>query len=136
MTAPALQPVPTERVRAVWPDIRDAVADVHRLDPDGGWIPEDVFFELARGGTYLWTTEGNRGFIVAQVLVNPYSRKLHVWIAHNADGDWTPEFFEQLKDIAASNDCQSITFNSDRTGWTRALPGLRATTHYSFELGD
>jgi hypothetical protein len=76
MTGPVLHAVPTEGVRAVWPAIRDAVAEVHRLDPDGGWIVEDVYFELARGGTYLWTTEGNRGFIVTQVLVNPYSRKL------------------------------------------------------------
>lgn len=131
-----LQFVPTDQVRDVWPKIRDAVAEVHALDADSGWIPEDVYFELVRGGTYLWTTDDVRGFIVTQVLENPYSRKLHVWIAHNAGGDWTPEFFEQLKDLAASNNCNSITFVSDRTGWKRVIPGIRATTHYSFELGD
>jgi hypothetical protein len=131
-----LQFVPTDQVRAVWPSIRAAVEEVHALDPHGGWIPEDVYFELVRGGTYLWTTEGNRGFFVTQVVENPYSRKLHVWIAHNADGDWAPEFFEQLKDIAAANNCGSITFVSDRTGWKRAIPGVRATTLYSFNLGE
>jgi hypothetical protein len=54
----------------------------------------------------------------------------------HAGGDWSPEFFEQLKDIARANDCGSISFVSDRTGWKRALPGIRATTLYSFDVGD
>jgi hypothetical protein len=133
---PVLQFVPTEQVRAYWPRIRDAVVAVHALDPHSGWIPEDVYFELARGGTYLWTTEDVRGFIVTQVLVNPYSRNLHVWIAHNAGGDWSPQFFDQLKDMAAAENCTSIQFVSDRTGWKRALPGIRASTLYSFDVGE
>lgn len=135
MTGPVLQFVPLDKVREFWPRIRDAVAEIAALD-ERRWLPEDVFHELRSGGTYLFTTEDVRGFIVTQILVNPYSRSLHVWLAHNVGGDWTPAFFDQLKDIAASNDCGSITFASERTGWKRAIPGIRATTHYSFDLGD
>jgi hypothetical protein len=135
VTGPVLQSVATADVRKFWPRIREAVEKIAALD-HGRWIAEDVYHELRSGGTYLFTTEDVRGFIVAQICVNPYSRSLHVWLAHNDGGDWTPEFFDQLKDIAACNDCTNITFVSDRTGWKRALPGIRATTHYSFELGD
>jgi hypothetical protein len=132
---PILLPVATEDVRHVWPQIRDRVA---KLVGDLGepCLPEDVYFELARGGTYLWTTDDVRGFIVVQVLVNPYSRTLHVWMASSEKGDWSPAVFDQIKAIATDNKCGFITFASDRTGWKRALRGIRATTLYTFEVGD
>jgi hypothetical protein len=132
---PQLTIVPTEQVRGYWPKIRDRVAALVELLSEP-CLPEDIYFELVRGGTYLWTTDDVRGFIVTQVLVNPYSRTLHVWLAENEGGDWTLDVFEQIKGIAAENDCRFITFASDRTGWKRALPGIRATTLYSFDLGE
>jgi hypothetical protein len=103
---PILLPVATEDVRHVWPQIRDRVA---KLVGDLGepCLPEDVYFELARGGTYLWTTDDVRGFIVVQVLVNPYSRTLHVWMASSEKGDWSPAVFDQIKAIATDNKCGS-----------------------------
>jgi hypothetical protein len=134
MTA-ILMHVPTERVREYWPQIRARVEELSQL-PGEPWIAEDVYHELLLGGTHLFTTLDVRGFIVTQIRSNPYSRQMHVWLASNEGSDWTPEFFEQLKDIARANDCGSITFVSDRTGWKRALPGIRAQTLYSFDLGD
>jgi hypothetical protein len=87
------------------------------------------------GGTHLFTTPDFSGFLVTQILVSPYSRKLHVWLASNVgDGD-RGDFFEQLKSIAAENNCDTITFVSDRAGWKRVFPGVRATTLYSFDGG-
>lgn len=132
---PILENVATERVREFWPLIRDRVMELSKL-PGEEWLPEDVYHELLLGGTHLFTTAGVRGFIITQVLSNPYSRKLHVWLASNDDGDWTPRFFDQLKDIARVNDCGSITFVSNRATWKRALRGLRAITTYSYDLGE
>jgi hypothetical protein len=38
--------------------------------------------------------------------------------------------------MAAAENCTSIQFVSDRTGWKRALPGIRASTLYSFDVGE
>jgi hypothetical protein len=132
---PALLHVPPSELGRIWPHIRPAIDRLSRL-PGEDWLPEHVFHEIMSGGTYLFTTPDNRGFLVAQILVTPYSRTLHVWLASNEFAGARDDFFAQLKSIAEENRCNSITWRSDRTGWQRALPGVRATTHYSFELGD
>jgi hypothetical protein len=128
--------VPPNMVRQYWPQIRDRVAELAQL-PGEEWFPEDVYHELmGQSGTYLFTTPDVRAFLITQILVSPYSRKLHVWIASNVgDGD-RGDFFEQLKSIAAENNCDTITFVSDRAGWKRAFPGIRATTLYSYDMGE
>lgn len=132
---PALIPVSLKNLRRVWPLIRDRVQVLSEL-PGEDWLVEDVFHELMAGGTHLFTTAGFRGFLVAQILASPYSRKLHVWIASNVGGGERSDFLWQLKSLAAENDCDTITFVSDRTGWKRAFPEARATTLYSIPVGD
>jgi hypothetical protein len=132
---PALMHAPPGSLRWVWPHIRDRVTELSNL-PGEDWLPEHVFHEIMEGGTQLFTTEDFSGFLVTQILVSPYSRKLHVWIASNVgDGD-RGDFFEQLKSIAAENNCDTITFVSDRAGWKRVFPGVRATTLYSYSIGE
>lgn len=127
--------VPPTALKSIWPELRERVAEISRL-PGEDWLPEHVFFEIMDGRTHLFTTPDFRAFLVTQILVSPYSRKLHVWIASNVGDGNRGDFFEQLKSIAAENNCDTITFVSDRTGWKRALPGVRATTLYSFDMGD
>lgn len=134
MTAPLMHVQPRD-LKRIWPHIRARVQALSEL-PGQDWLAEHVFHELMDGGTHLFTTEGFRGFIVTQILASPYSRKLHVWLASKVgDGDRS-EYLWQLKSIAAENDCDTITFASDRTGWKRALPGIRATTLYSIDVGE
>ena len=127
--------VPPTELRRIWPEVRDRVADIARLDGDA-WLQEDVYRELCAGGTHLFTTPDFSGFVVAQILVSPYSRNLHVWAASNSGGGDRGDFIEQLKSIAAENACDQVTFVSDRTGWKRAFPEARATTLYSIRVGD
>lgn len=132
---PALMHVPPSELMRVWPHIRDAVEDLS-MTPGEDWLPEHVFHEIMLGGTHLFTTPDFRAFLITQLLVTPYSRTLHVWLGNNEWAGERRDFFEQLKSIAAENNCQRITWRSDRTGWERALPGVRATTQYSYEMGE
>jgi hypothetical protein len=132
---PALMFVPPSQLGRIWPELRERVTALSEL-PGEDWLPEHVFHEIMEGRTHLFTTADFSGFLVTQILVSPYSRKLHVWIASNVgDGD-RGDFFEQLKSIAAENNCDTITFVSDRAGWKRAFPGIRATTLYSYDMGE
>jgi hypothetical protein len=127
--------VPPTELGRVWPHVRDRVVALSQL-PGEDWLPEHVFHEIMEGGTHLFTSPDFHAFLVTQILASPYSRKLHVWLASNVgDGD-RADFFEQLKSIAAENDCDTITFVSDRAGWRRTFPGIRATTLYSYQVGD
>jgi hypothetical protein len=127
--------VPPAALKGIWPHIRDRVQQLSEL-PGEDWLPEHVFHEILAGGTHLFTTSDFHAFLVTQILVSPYSRKLHVWLASNVgDGD-RGDFFEQLKSIAAENNCDTISFVSDRAGWKRAFPGIRATTLYSYDMGE
>lgn len=132
---PQLVHVKPEFLGRAWPLIRDRVAELSRL-PGEDWLPEHVFHELMLGGTNLFTTPDFRGFLVTQILASPYSRKLHVWLASNVGDGVRSEFMAQLFDVAAENDCDTITFVSDRTGWERAFPRARATKLYSISVGD
>lgn len=132
---PALIFVPQPELRRVWPNVREALAKLSEADRHE-WIPEDVYRELSVGGTYLFTSPDFRAFLITQILVSPYARELHVWAASNEWAGDRLDFFAQLKSIAAENECTRITWNSDRTGWERAIPGVRATTRYSFEMGE
>lgn len=127
--------VPPSELGRIWPEIRDRVEEASKW-PGEDWLPEHMFHEIMLGGTHLFTTPDFSGFLVTQILVSPYSRKLHVWLASNLGDGARGDFFEQLKSIAAKNDCTSLTWVSDRPGWKRVFPGIRATTLYSFELGE
>ena len=127
--------VPPERLREYWPDVRPALERMI-AEHDELWLPEDVYADIMAGGANLFTTTDVRGFVVTQFLKTPYSRTLHVWIAHNEGHGRAAGFFEQIKDIARANDCQEVTFESDRAGFRRAIPGIRQRLLYSFRLGD
>ena len=131
---PLLMHVPPHALATVWPDIRGPIEELSR-GPDEDWLPEHVFHEIMSGGTYLFTTPDNRGFVITQILATPYSRVLHVWLTSNDFAGVFREFFAQLESIAAENNCTRIEWRSDRSGWQRLIPGVRATTQYSYRVG-
>jgi len=132
--APFLVMIETDEVRKVWPHVRDRVVDL-AADCNEAWLAEDVYLELARGGSYLWATDDLQGFVVLQVHASPYERDLHVWIACNRTSAPAGEFMPQLVDIAAAQGCDRVTWESSRKGWERAVPGVTVRYSLSVQVG-
>lgn len=123
----------TPNVRDVWPVIRDRIADV-AVACDEKWIAEDVFFQLSTGNAYLWGTDDLSGFLILQVVVQPYGRELHCWICCNQSGEPPIAYWDQLLEIAREASCIAVTFENDRKGFQRAIPGLRCRYHYRADV--
>lgn len=128
-----LEPVGNDRLREVWPAIRERVAAVCERAAER-WVPEDVFAEILVGNSFLWTLPDLSGFLVLRVFATAYDRTLHAWICCNASEDRIAGYLEQLKAIADENGCSRITWESDRR-YHRALPGVRVTYAYSIDVG-
>jgi hypothetical protein len=124
---------PPADIREVWPTLRDRVAQI-QLECDEPWLPEDVFNQLMGGQAFLWGTEGLEGFLVLQLAEQPYGRELHCWICCNGTGEPPIAYWPQLLGIAADHHCVRITFENDRRGFQRAIPGLRVRYRYSAEV--
>lgn len=135
MTAEPLSKVQFDELRHVWPKVRPQLQAL-REEHGEPWLPEDVFHEILMGGTHLWTTPADDGFVVLQVLLTPYSKDLHVWIACNRTAARAADYWEQLKTIAADNDCNRLIFGSPRKGWERAMPHLRVRYVLSETIGE
>lgn len=125
---------PPNRVREVWPMIRDRL---HRVSTecDEPWMAEDVFGQLVTGNAFLWATQDFAGFLILQLAPQPYGRELHCWICCNATDEPPLAYWSQLQSIAADHKCCRITFENDRRGFQRAIPGLRVRYLYSAEVG-
>jgi hypothetical protein len=119
--------------RAAWPHVRDQIAEIARACGER-WIAEDVFFQLGAGGAYLWTLDDFSGFLVIQIVVEPYGRELHCWICYNKSGEPPIAYWDQLLEIAREQNCVAITFENDRKGFQRAIPGLQVRYLYRAEL--
>ncbi|HEV2078707.1 MAG TPA: hypothetical protein VGR19_02255 [Allosphingosinicella sp.] len=129
----ALTMILPEDVRDVWPTVRGRIAAIQEAC-DEPWLPEDVFNELVNAQAFLWGTEDLKGFLILQVPPQPYGRELHCWICCNETGEPPLAYWEQLLGIARDNQCVRITFETDRKGFQRAIPGLRHRHFYSAEV--
>lgn len=130
---PFLMPMTAQQARDAWPSIKDRVAALSAAHGEA-WMGEDVFHQLQCGNSHLWALDDLSGFVVLQVFVTSYERVLHVWICCNNSGNRMADYFDQIKGIAAENDCQRVTFESSRR-YERALPGLKVRYLYSAEIG-
>jgi hypothetical protein len=127
-----LEMIPTDYVRVVWPMVVDRMKALASEYGDG-WIAEDVFVDLVAGGAYLWGTENLEGFVVLTILTAPWGKDLNVWIADNETLQRAAVYWEQLKQIARDNGCQRVVFESEREGFTKAIPSLEVRYRY-FEI--
>jgi hypothetical protein len=127
-------PVTPDQLRTAWPKIRGRIEalSIKLAQP---WMPEDVFHEIVNCQSHLWALADLSGFVVLRVFASNYERSLHVWICCNASGHRIVDYLDQIKGIAASNDCSRVTFESPRR-YHRALPGVTATYSYSIDVGD
>lgn len=134
MIAPTMTPILPAQLRPVWREIRERIARLaDKLEQP--WAPEDVFHEILVGNAHLWALSDLSGFVVLRLFATDYERVLHVWICCNSSGHKIADYLEQIKGIAAANDCQRVTFESPRR-YHRALPGVKATYSYSIDVGD
>lgn len=132
MTAPLpLIPVQAAVVGEWWPLVVARVAAVAQSED---WSAADVLRLLARGDAELWATPGAEGFIIACVNITPWGRTLFVWIGCNEDsGASAFEYVPQVRAIARCRGCDRFEWESDRKGYQRAFPGVRARFLYSME---
>lgn len=129
---PLLRPVEPEALRHTWAAIRDRVAAISD-EFNEPWLADDVFHELLTKNANLWALDDLSGFLVLRLFATQYERQLHVWLCWNGSEPTIAAYLEQLKGIAAANDCDRLTFESPRK-YHRALPGLRVRYAYSIEV--
>lgn len=128
----ALSIVSAGELRRFWPLVRDRIASLCAATNEP-WLPEDVYHELLTGASHLWITPRADGFVVLSIMVAPYTRDLHVWIACNDTVARAAEFWPQLREIASAHSCNRLMFESPRR-WERAIPGLTVRHIYSEEI--
>lgn len=132
MTEP-LRLVPPAAVRAVWPTIREHVVAMQAACREA-WLPEDVFNDLVSARAFLWALADLSGFLVVQIPVGPEGRTLHCWLCYNRSGEPPIAYWDDLLTIARESECSAITFENDRPGFQRAIPGLRVRYLYRAEV--
>lgn len=120
-------------VRRVWHNVRDQIASIADACSER-WMAEDVFLMLATENAYLWATDDFTGFLIVQILVQPYGKELHCWICYNHSGEPPIAYWDQLLEIAREQQCCAVTFENDRKGFQRAIPGLRVRYSYRAEV--
>jgi hypothetical protein len=130
---PFLLPFSALQARDAWPEIKDRITALAG-DHGEAWMAEDVFHQIQVGNAHLWALDDLSGFVVLQVFVSSYERVLHVWICCNNSSNRMIDYFDQIKGIAAENDCKRVTFESSRR-YERALPDLKVRYLYSAEIG-
>lgn len=126
--------IPAERLRPVWPHIRDRIAAL-AADCGEAWVAEDVFAAISAAHAKLWVTPRFECFIVTQILTAPWGREFHVWVACNDSSARAAEFLPQVKTMAAAHTCDRVVFESPRR-WERALPGVTVRHLYSIPVGE
>jgi hypothetical protein len=124
----AFQIVAPGELAAVWPSIRDEVAEIATHAPDG-WIPEQVFTALALNQASLhlgYIDKRLVGWMVVRVLDEYDGRRLHVWLmyASNKTCDLFETFGDEFDALARSVGAKRITFSTTRRGWERTAPHL------------
>lgn len=133
MSVEQLTLTPPDGVRRVWPQIRDRI-DAVRIACSEQWFTEDVFNALVGAQAFLWGTDDLSGFLIVQLPEQPFGRELHCWIVCNGTDEPPLAYWEQLREMAAECGCCRITFENDRKGFQRAIPGLRVRYLYSAEV--
>lgn len=128
-----LLPVAPDRLRAVWDDIREdvqAIAD----KCDEPWIAEDVFHEVLVGNAHLWVSPDMTGFVVLRLFATSYSRTLFVWLAHKDREEPAAHYLPQLVEIARSNECTQVSWESPRP-WDKILPEAKRGYTFAVDVG-
>ncbi len=121
-------------IRKEWHKIRDRV-EAMRVACKELWLTEDVFNELVAAKAFLWGTDDDySGFLILQLPVREHGRDLHCWLCYNRSGEPPIAYWDELVEIAAANECVSITFENDRPGFQRHIPGLTVRYLYRYVL--
>jgi hypothetical protein len=117
-----------ERVRGLWPAIRERIERVCRKSP-AGWIPEDVYHALQTSAAQLfivWQDGALRAFCVLKFERDEFSGQPYLWIwaAESMDGHSEAVEFgmENICELARKSGLPSVRFASRRKGWAKRYP--------------
>lgn len=122
-----------EALRSWWPQVRQRIVDIAAACEEP-WSAEDVYDALREKTAFLWGTHDLSGFIVIELPVQPHGRELHCWIVANGTDTPPSGFWQQIVRMGTECGCCRITFENDRAGFQRHIPGLRLRYKYVFEL--
>lgn len=133
-TDDVLVPVAEGDLRAIWPSIRASVEAI-ATKCDEPWIAEDVFHEILVGNAHLWATENGAGFVVLRLFATGYSRDLFVWLCSKTVANPASHYLPQLLEIARSNGCTRLCWESPRP-WDKILPEAKRGYTFAIDVGD
>lgn len=119
--------IPPAEIGDYWQTIKPGLIDTAEKAP-GGWVPNDVFLQLANGQATLHLViveQHYRGFIISKIRHEPEGDKLLIWIMHgDGSGNLMRDNMEQIKAWAKNIGAVKIQMQSNRKGWEKVAPTL------------
>ena len=124
MSETFLTGVPSNKVRAVWPQVRPFIE--RALERDGCYAPEDIVDMLEARDAQLWVAVGGEGIAAALVTkINLYPRQKRCVLFLSA-GELKAHLrhLPEVEAWAKAQGCDVVELNG-RPGWERVMPGYR-----------
>ena len=119
--------IPPAEIGDYWQTIKPGLIDTAEKAP-GGWVPNDVFLQLANGQATLHLViveQHYRGFFVSKIVPGHEGNKLLIWLAHgDGSGNLMRDNMEQLKAWAKNIGAVKVQMQSNRKGWEKVAPTL------------
>lgn len=104
-------------VRARWRPIRQALQD-HVDENSPGWLPEDVYVELAAGRQHLFVpSDGAAGFLVGSTTTDGRGTIFWIWFAYGPG--LGRDYWPAILDLARTAGASMIAFSSPLPMWER-----------------
>lgn len=105
----------------VKPGIEEILEDLNKECLQELWVPEDVWSSIRLGESILWMSD--EGFVITQVRQDKFTgqRQFFVWMgySYNPDNNVLNNNQIQLEQIARANQCELISFSSNRRGFLK-----------------
>lgn len=119
--------IPPAEIGDYWQTIKPGLIDTAEKAP-GGWVPGDVFIQLASGQATLHLVivdQHYRGFMVSKTMPSNEGKKLLIWILHgDYSGSVMQDNMDQIRAWAKKIEAVKIQMQSNRKGWAKVAPTL------------
>ena len=119
--------IPPAEIGDYWQTIKPGLIDTAEKAP-GGWVPGDVFLQLANGQATLHLVivdQHYRGFMVSKTMPSNEGKKLLIWILHgDYSGSVMKDNMDQIRAWAKNIEAVKIQMQSNRAGWAKVAPTL------------
>lgn len=95
------------------------------------WLPEDVFFSVMAGQSYLYDAGDGQGFVVLKIDSEWGLKYLFCWCAWSDKIGAFDRSLPAMKQLAKQAGCHAIRFESPRDAWIKRAKLVSST----FEIG-